>query len=251
MLHDPLTLVLMLPAILIALTVHEYAHGRAALALGDPTASYMGRLSLNPLKHIDPLGALMMLFVGFGWAKPVPVNPRYFKNPKKGMAITALMGPLSNVVLAIISALLYILIYRGGLWLFAQIAYTTFMVSLWQAVLLFLSVLHTLNLSLALFNLIPLPPLDGSRILGLFLPQKAYVAILRHERQIYYGVLLWLLLGGRVCRYLLALPAVAASPALTFTVKLISVTGFLSDAVSFLSELIFRFFALIPFLSLS
>ena len=249
MFNDPLTLVIALPAILIALTVHEYAHGRAALALGDPTASYMGRLSLNPLRHLDPLGALMMLVVGFGWAKPVPINPRYFKDPKKGMAITAIMGPLANIALAFVAALLYVLTIKGANYLLLHVEISAFGFSFLQAVLLFLYVLHTLNLSLALFNLIPLPPLDGSRIIALFLPQKAYYFMLRHERQIYFAVLGWLLLGTSVCRFLLTIPFIASSSLLTFFVNLISLTGFLSQGVEFLSSLIFKFLALIPFLS--
>ena len=249
MLEDPLLLLIALPAILIALTVHEYAHGRAALALGDPTASYMGRLSLNPIKQIDPFGALMMLVVGFGWAKPVPVNPRYFKNPKKGMAITALMGPLTNFALAFLCVPLYLLAYKIGQFL-VSVSGASHLLAFFEGLLAFLFVLHTLNLSLALFNLIPLPPLDGSRILGLFLPSKLYYRVLRHERQIYFAVLIWLLVGSRICEYLLTLPAIFASPFLTFFVKLISVTGFLSDAVSFLSDIFFKLFYLIPFLSI-
>ena len=249
MLQDPVLLLLALPAILIALTIHEYAHGRAAYALGDPTASYMGRLSLNPIKHIDPLGALMMIVVGFGWAKPVPVSPAYFKNPKRDMAITALMGPLSNILLAFLCVPLYLLTYKIGNYVVSAMP-ISIVFSFFQGLLSFIFILHTLNLSLALFNLLPLPPLDGSRILGLVLPQKAYDRYLRHERQIYYIVFAWLLLGTRVCNYLLSLPAVMASPFLTAIVKLISLTGFLSDGVDFISNIFFKLFSLIPFLSI-
>ena len=249
MLDDPILLLLALPAILIALTIHEYAHGRAAYALGDPTASYMGRLSLNPIKHIDPLGALMMIVVGFGWAKPVPVSPAYFKNPKRDMAITALMGPLSNILLAFLCVPLYLVTLKVGNFILNSVP-ISLLYSFFQGLLSFIFILHTLNLSLALFNLLPLPPLDGSRILGLILPQKAYYRYLRHERQIYYIVFAWLLVGSRICDYLLTLPAIIASPFLTAVVKLISLTGFLSDAVAFLSDIFFKLFSLIPFLSM-
>ena len=96
-----------IPAVLIALTVHEYFHGYVAYRLGDPTARSLGRLTLNPLAHLDPIGALMMILCGFGWAKPVPVNPRYFKNPRKGMAITAAAGPASNLAMAMLATFLY------------------------------------------------------------------------------------------------------------------------------------------------
>lgn len=241
--------ILSIPAILIALCIHEYAHGRMAYALGDPTAKYMGRLTLNPLRHLDPLGALMMLLVGFGWAKPVPVNTRYFKNVKRDMALTALAGPFSNFLLAILAAFLHLLVgYSYGL-LAAAGLITEPIFYLWRAAYDFFYLLHVLNLSLGLFNLIPLPPLDGSRILGVLLPERAYETVMRYERQIYYGVLAWLFLGPTLVRYLLKLSVVATSPTLRVLVKLLSPTGFLGDAVSFLSDLIFRVFSLIPFLS--
>ena len=249
MLNDPILLLLALPAILIALTIHEYAHGRAAYALGDPTASYMGRLSLNPLKHIDPLGALMMIVVGFGWAKPVPVSTAYFKNPKRDMAITALMGPLSNILLAFLCVPLYLVTIKLGNWAVNAVP-IPILFSFFQGLLSFIFILHTLNLSLALFNLLPLPPLDGSRILGLILPQKVYYRYLSHERQIYYIVFAWLLVGTRICNYLLTLPTIIASPFLTAIVKVLSLTGSLSDGVNFISDIFFKLFSLIPFLSI-
>ena len=109
--YDIIGTLLSIPAVLIALTVHECAHGYAAYRLGDPTARSLGRLSLNPLKHLDPVGAVFMLFFHFGWAKPVPVNARFFKNPKKGMALTALAGPVTNLFLGLFSAFLYALLY--------------------------------------------------------------------------------------------------------------------------------------------
>jgi len=166
---------------LIAVTFHEVAHGYAAMKLGDPTARAKGRLSLNPLHHIDILGLLMMVFFRFGWAKPVPVDMRYFKHPKSGMAITALSGPLSNFVMAFLGLLLRaaaVLLYvRTGKGLFLTDFFLTF---------------AALNLGLGLFNLIPIPPLDGSKVLFGFLPDRAYLFVLRYER--WCGILLVLLL---------------------------------------------------------
>ncbi len=162
-------------AVLLCLTVHETCHGLAALALGDPTAKSMHRLSLDPLRHIDWFGLLMMLTVGFGWAKPVPVDPRYFRRPKQGMALTALAGPLSNFALALAALALC----RGLL------ALPTAPVWLLE----FLAEVSVLSVGLGVFNLLPIPPLDGSKVLGAFLPDRAYGALMRFER---YGILLLL-----------------------------------------------------------
>lgn len=174
-------------AVLLCLTVHETCHGLAALALGDPTAKRMRRLSFNPLHHIDWLGLAAMLVCGFGWAKPVPVDMRYFKNPKAGMALTALAGPVSNLLLALVALLAASVTARLApvsaftLWLFY-----------------FLIDLAILSIGLGLFNLIPIPPLDGSKVLFSFLPEKAYYTLMRYER---YGMLVmlaivWLDIGG-------------------------------------------------------
>ena len=169
-------------AVLLCLTVHETCHGLAAYALGDPTARDRHRLSLNPLRHIDWLGLAMMLFAGFGWAKPVPVDPRYFKRPKQGMALTALAGPVSNLLLALLAMFLSREIYlhlpysRGGALAFEFLLYT----------------LAPLSIGLGLFNLLPIPPLDGSKVLGAFLPDRAYFGLMRYER---YGMLLLLALS--------------------------------------------------------
>lgn len=169
-------------AIFLCLTIHETCHGLAALALGDPTAKSMHRLSLNPLRHIDPLGLVMMFVVGFGWAKPVPVDPRYFKKPKQGMAVTALAGPASNFLLALLAMGISKAIY-----LYAP--YTT----AWDTVFTFcLYTLAPLSVGLGLFNLIPIPPLDGSKVLGAFLPDRAYFTLMRYER---YGMLVLLALS--------------------------------------------------------
>lgn len=166
-------------AVLLCLVVHEVSHGWAAYRLGDPTAMQNHRLSLNPLRHLDIFGTLMMLVAGFGWAKPVPIDPRYFKNPKKGMAITALAGPASNFVLALLSALAVNAVYavilvRGE---------TTLLLSVLQ----FFYLLLMLNLGLGIFNLIPFPPLDGSKVVAMFLPDDLYHKWMRLEQ---YGMLL-------------------------------------------------------------
>lgn len=168
-------------AVFLCLTVHETCHGLAAYALGDPTAKQMHRLSLNPLRHIDWFGLLLMFAFGFGWAKPVPVDMRYFKKPKQGMAITALAGPISNFLLALLLLLCSKLIY-----LYA--AYSTASKVIYQ----FLITTSMLSVGLGLFNLIPIPPLDGSKVLAVVLPDKAYYQLMRWER---YGMILLLVLS--------------------------------------------------------
>lgn len=169
-------------AVLLCLSVHETCHGLAALVLGDPTAKARHRLSLNPLRHIDWLGLAMMFVAGFGWAKPVPVNPNYFKKPKQGMAVTALAGPASNFLLALLAMLISRLIY-----LYAPYN------AVWQTMFDFcLYTVAPLSIGLGLFNLLPLPPLDGSKVLAMFLPDRAYAVWMRYER---YGMLVLLVLS--------------------------------------------------------
>ncbi|WP_352416084.1 site-2 protease family protein [Oscillibacter ruminantium] len=183
-------------SVMLCLTIHETCHGLAALSLGDSTAKSMHRLSLNPLRHIDWLGLLMMFTMGFGWAKPVPVDPRYFKTPKKGMALTALAGPVSNFMLAFSLILL-----SKGIYLYAD--YTL----VWDVIFNFLLSTAVLSIGLGLFNLLPIPPLDGSKVLGALLPDRAYFTLMRYER---YGMLLLLLLsfanvgGGLISRAIAA-----------------------------------------------
>jgi Zn-dependent protease len=174
-----LSLVLKIAAVLICIMVHEVSHGLAAYWLGDPTAKKQHRLSLNPIHHIDPFGLLMMITVGFGWAKPVPVDPRYFKNQKSGMAITAFAGPLSNFILAFLTALLFHAVV--GIW------YVQGNQSVLFHLADFLGMVIVLNIGLGIFNLFPFPPLDGSKILGFILPERLYFALMRYER---YGMLL-------------------------------------------------------------
>ena len=171
-----LDMVLRLAAVLLCLTVHETCHGLAALALGDPTAKRARRLSLNPLRHIDWFGLLMMFAAGFGWAKPVPVNPNYFKKPKQGMALTALAGPVSNFLLALLTLL--------AARIFCDVAAYS---ETNQRILDFLLMVAVLSIGLGLFNLVPIPPLDGSKVLFAVLPDRAYDWLMRNER---YGMLL-------------------------------------------------------------
>ncbi len=175
--------------VLLCLTVHETSHGLAAYALGDPTAKRMHRLSLNPLHHIDWLGLASMLICGFGWAKPVPVDMRYFKNKRVGMALTALAGPLSNFLLALAALFFASLIYQTA----SAGAFTVWL-------FYFLLTTAMLSIGLGLFNLVPIPPLDGSKALFSFLPEKAYDTLMRYER---YGMavlllLVWLDVGSNV-----------------------------------------------------
>lgn len=168
-------MLLRLAAVLLCLTVHETCHGLAAYALGDPTARQAHRLSLNPLRHIDWFGLLMMFLAGFGWAKPVPVNPNYFKKPKQGMALTALAGPMSNFLLALIMLL--------AARIFCDVASYS---EANQRILDFILMVAILSIGLGLFNLVPIPPLDGSKVLFAVLPDRAYDKLMRYER---YGML--------------------------------------------------------------
>lgn len=174
------------------LPFHEYAHALLATKQGDPTAKLSGRLTLNPLAHIDPIGAVMIFFAGFGYAKPVPVNIRNFKNPKKGMAITALAGPVSNLLLAFISIIFMNLV--------ALIGDTTIV----QVTILFLYYNAVININLAVFNLLPIPPLDGSRLLAVILPDKYYYKVMQNERMLMI-IILVLIFTGVITRPLMFL----------------------------------------------
>ena len=172
--------------IFLILPFHEWAHAQTAYLLGDKGIKQRGRLSLNPLSHIDPVGALAMLFIGFGWAKPVPVDARYFKNPKVGMAITAFMGPVANLIAALAGLFVF-----HTLWCIVPTFFTAG--GFGNYVLAFLQFYIIVNVNLAVFNLLPIPPLDGSKILFVFLPDKAVMFFYRYQMFFMIGliVLLW------------------------------------------------------------
>lgn len=181
------------PCVLIALTFHEFAHGYMAYKLGDPTAKNFGRLTLNPLKHLDPIGTICMIFFHFGWAKPVPINSRYFKKPRRDMALTAAAGPIMNFILALFGMLVCRILTKIFVAFPAQ---SDFVYYIQYAALTLFSYFHMLNLSLGVFNLIPIPPLDGSKVLFSLLPDSAYAWLMRYER---YGmILLYILLFADV-----------------------------------------------------
>ena len=170
--------------VLIAIPFHEAAHALVSHWLGDDTALRAGRLSLNPMRHFDPLGALCMLIGGVGWARPVGINPRNYRNPKVGMAISAAAGPVSNFLLAWLSMILYKVVLYGGL------------AGRVSPLAMFLYDMVVMNLSLAVFNLIPVPPFDGSRIVLLFLPERLYFKAMCYERYIMLAVLALVFLGA-------------------------------------------------------
>lgn len=176
--------------IFLVLPLHECAHGLVAYKLGDDTAKRQRRLTLNPLEHIDYLGACLMLIIGFGWAKPVPINPRRFKNPKAGMALTALAGPVSNLLAAVVAGF----IQNGLMFMILKgiIPYNDFM----YYVLIFFEFLVSINIGLAVFNFIPIPPLDGSKILMAFLPNRAIIWIEERIQIISIVLFLVVMMGG-------------------------------------------------------
>jgi Zn-dependent protease len=158
-------LIVKIPVLLFAITVHEYAHARTALSLGDPTAKLAGRITFNPISHMDPFGAICLFLFNFGWAKPVPVNPRYFRNPRLGSLWVSLAGPLANLGVALVMGIL--------------IRYFLFP---WDLYLTMLITMLLMNIGLGLFNLLPIPPLDGSHVLESLLPYSALVKYRQIER---------------------------------------------------------------------
>ncbi len=232
-------------ATLLILTIHEYAHGYIAYKFGDNTAKSLGRLTLNPIKHIDPVGALCMVFFHFGWAKPVPINSRNFKKPKRDFALVALAGPLSNLIFAFLSSFLYLLLLS---W-FRDINFKSeFLLSVAQNTLNFVALFHIINIGIAIFNLIPIPPLDGSRILNVVLPTKTYFAIMKYERQIYLGLLIWLLGGDIISNALLSIPIISINPILSFVANLFSLQNILGYLFNLVSNAMMSFWQLFPFL---
>lgn len=172
---DP-DMIFRIPALLITLTIHEYAHARMAVALGDPTPRVLGRMTLNPIAHLDPLGLIMMWLFKFGWAKPVPINPGNFRDSRKGIILVSLAGPVSNIVLALLTAIVIVLLSIFGL-----------VNSEWAKVLW---LTYSYNIVFAVFNLLPLPPLDGSKVVASLLPGRQAYAFERLEA---YGP--WILLA--------------------------------------------------------
>ena len=188
-----ISLLLSLPIVFLALSLHESAHGYVAYKLGDPTARNLGRITLNPFKHLNIWGTLCMLLAGFGWANPVPINTRYFKKPRRDMALSALAGPVSNLALAMVFAILLRFLGYGFL---MQRAYPTELTAtIASFTVLFLYYGVYMNITLAVFNLLPVPPLDGSRLLYWLLPPKTAYKLSQYERYITIAVMLLLLLG--------------------------------------------------------
>lgn len=184
------SLLLSLPVIFLALSIHETAHGYVAWKCGDPTAHNLGRLTLNPIKHLDPMGTLCMLLVGFGWAKPVPINSRYFRKPKRDMVLTALAGPVANLLLGLIFTVLLGVLF-ALLFALPRTDTVGWTMTYWGYQLCYIG--SYLNFFLMAFNLLPIPPFDGSRFALAFLPTKYYFGLMKYERQIMLGTLLALL----------------------------------------------------------
>ena len=193
--------VIRVPVVLLSLAFHECAHAWMSYKLGDPTARNMGRLTLNPIKHISPLGAIMMFVIGIGFAKPVPVNSRYYKKPRLYMALTAAAGPISNILLSIVSLLIFNLF--GAI----NIGKTEgFLLYMWEGTMMFFAEAALLNIVLAIFNLIPVPPLDGSRIAFMFLPMKWYVTLAKYEGYIMMAFFAIVLFVERVLKISIITP---------------------------------------------
>ena len=183
--------------IFLVMPIHEFAHGFVAEKLGDPTPRWQGRMSLNPMRHIDTVGAIMIYLIGFGWAKPVQVDARYFKNEKWGMALTALAGPASNLIVALIFSFLYsglnfVFVKTNAFGLYPN----DYLYSLFLVFILVIDYIIIINISLAVFNLISVPPLDGSKILFAILPDRIYWKIMQYERYLYFALLFLLFVGS-------------------------------------------------------
>lgn len=177
-------MVYILPAVIISLSAHEFAHAFVSYKLGDVSQLSKGRMSMNPLRHLDPIGTISLIFFGFGWAKPVQVDPYYYHNKKEGMMWTSLAGPFMNFILGFIAILLYGLMAKFGL--FYQNAIVGYLFD-------FLLVLAQINIGLGIFNLIPIPPLDGSKILTGILKEETYFKLMRYEQ--YFMIVIILLLA--------------------------------------------------------
>ena len=181
-------LIYTVPAVLIALVLHEWSHAFISYKLGDPSPKQEGRLSLNPLKHLDPMGALCLLLFHFGWAKPVSVNPYYYKDKKMGMSLTALAGPVMNFILSFVALFLLGLMVK----FIPELIYTNSFVNYIYEVIYYTALL---SIGLGIFNLIPIPPLDGSKVLFAILPEATYFKLMQYERYGFIVLILFLYLG--------------------------------------------------------
>ena len=186
------TLIYVVPAIIITVTLHELAHGWVSYKFGDPTPKLDGRLSLNPLHHLDPIGTIALLLVGFGWAKPVHIDPRYYKDAKTGIVWTAFAGPLMNFIIAFVAIFLFNLLLKVPVSIFSSEIMTRIFIYL----IYLMQYTALISLGQAIFNLIPLPPLDGSKILYGVLPDSVYFNIMKYEN--WLSLILFLVLFGGV-----------------------------------------------------
>ena len=191
-----INLLLVVPIVLFALSCHEAAHAYAAYKMGDRTAFNLGRMTINPSRHLDLIGTLCMIVFGFGWAKPVPINARNFRNPKKGMAITGVAGPLANFILGVISTFLMYLTIFIQVKIFSEAS--SFALSLTNVIADFFWLSALYNFVFMVFNLIPIPPFDGSRFVTAFLPAKWYFKLMQYERYSLFAVLIVSTLLSRV-----------------------------------------------------
>ena len=196
-----LNLLLLIPVVLLSLSIHEAAHGYIAYKMGDPTAYNLGRVTINPAKHLDPMGSLCMLVFGYGWAKPVPINARNFKNPKRGMAFTAIAGPISNLLLGLVSVILYCSVNFAAYYFYDSFYTNQYLINIVQVVLTLLYFFGYMNFLLAAFNLIPVPPFDGSRFFSLFLPNRIYFGLMKYERYIMLGILIAMFACSRLFNF--------------------------------------------------